>query len=610
MSAEALTTVINETQPPHPAPVRSGWSVALARGAIVSVAVVLAWWTWGHWGDIQIDCGRELYVPLEVLRGKLVYRDFWYPYGPLMPYVEALLIATFGKHLAVYYIFGLSVTIASALLLFEIGMILDGIAVGLTAAFGLILEGFEPWAFNFIFPYSYAATLGLALGLLSAILAVKYVINDSRISLALGGVAAALALLCKQEVGLASFVMLGWIVGAGAVCKRSVPRLFDGALLCLPGAAIATAVYGYLFWKLTPGFVLENWIGPPGPYFAEKYGKTLYAGFGMRFAPFETAGLIVSGALALRLWYWLARLSLRSKNARVWLIAIVAIPLVVRVATSGSPWSHSVLWHLVAVVWEIIVYPRGMYFVALGYLIYLGVQLYKTRDAGLLLAKTAVSVFAVALAVRVLAQVTPLGYSIYYATPLFLIFALALSATVRLASTEHPERAGFVTNRLLAVEVLILAILIVPFGGWRNTRLETDWGAIYLSRNDADTAKALLGLIGQAKQSGKRVVIVPELPILYALTDTEAVGRWYTLLPGFLSAAEEADYVRALSRARPDIMIVTARSYEEYGAPRFGVDFVRQVAKWIEGNYRFVERIGEPPQGSSQSLSARIYQRL
>jgi hypothetical protein len=45
---------------------------AIAAGAILEVVLLMAWYTWERWGDLQVDCGRELYVPLEILRGKLL----------------------------------------------------------------------------------------------------------------------------------------------------------------------------------------------------------------------------------------------------------------------------------------------------------------------------------------------------------------------------------------------------------------------------------------------------------------------------------------------------------------------------------------------------------
>src|SRR5271170_4925919 len=102
------------------------WEDAASRGLIVVVAILLAWYTWARWGDIQVDCGRELYVPVEILRGKLLYRDIFYPYTPLAPYLGAVLIGIFGPHLAVLYLFGITVGIGSAMLLLEIGKMLEG----------------------------------------------------------------------------------------------------------------------------------------------------------------------------------------------------------------------------------------------------------------------------------------------------------------------------------------------------------------------------------------------------------------------------------------------------------------------------------------------------
>lgn len=46
----------------------------------------------------QGDHGRDLYAASAVLRGELPYRDFWWVYGPLMPYYYGLFFKFLGVH--------------------------------------------------------------------------------------------------------------------------------------------------------------------------------------------------------------------------------------------------------------------------------------------------------------------------------------------------------------------------------------------------------------------------------------------------------------------------------------------------------------------------------
>jgi Dolichyl-phosphate-mannose-protein mannosyltransferase len=211
------------------------WTDAAARGFIVLVAIVLAWYTWAHWGDIQVDCGRELYVPAEILRGNLIYRDFFYSYGPLAPYLCALLIAIFGPHLVVLYLFGIAVAIGCAIMLYELGAMLEGRAAGLTAGLALLFVGVAPNSSNYILPYSYAATIGLLLSLVCVWLTLRHIFDQNGYDLLKAGFAASMAILCKQELGAACYLMLTFVVVMEAILRRSIRPLLDGIIACAPG---------------------------------------------------------------------------------------------------------------------------------------------------------------------------------------------------------------------------------------------------------------------------------------------------------------------------------------------------------------------------------------
>jgi hypothetical protein len=206
----------------------------IARAIIVAVAGTMAWFTWGHWGDFQIDCGREIYVPAAILQGKLLYRDIWYMYGMLAPYVQALLFHVFGISLTVLYVFGLTLTIGSALLVFEIARQFDlGLSLSVLPSLFFLSEAFYPFIFNFVFPYSYAATLASFLGLACLYFVIRHALGMRVMHLGMAALFGALALMTKQEFGFACLILLAFEVAVSYLIRRSAPQLGQNLAVCL-----------------------------------------------------------------------------------------------------------------------------------------------------------------------------------------------------------------------------------------------------------------------------------------------------------------------------------------------------------------------------------------
>src|SRR5437868_11709522 len=72
------------------------WSFVGHWGLVIGVFVFMTAWTWFGWNDPVIDFGRELYVPLKITQGKVLYRDIAYFNGPLSPYFNALVFKVLG----------------------------------------------------------------------------------------------------------------------------------------------------------------------------------------------------------------------------------------------------------------------------------------------------------------------------------------------------------------------------------------------------------------------------------------------------------------------------------------------------------------------------------
>src|SRR5258706_9067400 len=76
--------------------------------------------SWLAWGDFEFDYGREMYVPLRLLEGDVLYRDVRYQYGPFSPYLHALGYRLWKPHLGVLYASGIATTTAVVLVLYWI----------------------------------------------------------------------------------------------------------------------------------------------------------------------------------------------------------------------------------------------------------------------------------------------------------------------------------------------------------------------------------------------------------------------------------------------------------------------------------------------------------
>jgi hypothetical protein len=583
------------------------WPDATARAVIVAVALGLFWLTWAHWGSIQVDCGRELYIPYQLQRGKLLYRDLWFPHGPLASYVEALLIGVFGQHLNAFYLFGFAIAVSCALLSLQMGLMIQERAAGIAAALVLLLQGFAPTPFNYIFPYAYTGPLGLLLVLMCACFTIRDTLGRPGHNLIVAGLAAGLATLCKQEMGVVCYILLAFTLLTKAITQRSTRAIFRGAAECIPGVILWTVVYGWFFYKLTASFILfDNWQFFPGSYFMKTYGATYAALLGFRFVPSELMFLILEDVAILLLWYQFARV-----NAKwAWRWPFVAMVLALASVTGSVRYFASARQSLVAVSPLLFLFPPGMFFIAIGFFAF---NLYKLRnDPGerKLLSECVLAVFALALSLRILSQVEPVDYGIYYDIPLFLIFLIVIKRCARpgLPSLTLEAQTKNI-NSLFTIEVIMLAIILVPLDSARTAKLETSWGEIYLEPIDVDVAHQIVDFILEKKRSGARVVVLPEGHMMYALTRTESPNRWETIIPGVLSPSQEEDYLADLRRVRPDYIVLTNRRTADYGASYFGIDYDRKIYQWIGANYLVAGEFGHFRRDDSLGWAALLYAR-
>ena len=262
-------------------PVR--WNL-ITIGALVSLVLLWAAWayaTWGHWGNLTIDSGHEMYVPAVLAEGKTLYRDVWFMYGPAAPYFNSYLFRLFGSHLNVLYWAGLVSALGSAIFLYLVGMRLSSWLAGWTAAAVVLIQAFHPSFFCFPLPYSFSSVYGCLMACFFLWLAVMASSSASWGWILGAGMAAAAALLLKLEFGAACYAALVLLIAARSIQQRtwkSVPR--DLAAI-LPGALICIVVIRWMISIAGVDFILqENFMSWPTSYFMKTYGKFWLASTG------------------------------------------------------------------------------------------------------------------------------------------------------------------------------------------------------------------------------------------------------------------------------------------------------------------------------------------
>jgi hypothetical protein len=556
----------------------------LALAVIVAIWAARVYTTWETWGSLTIDCGREMYVPAVLAQGKTLYRDVWYMYGPVAPYLNSLLYRLFGIRLEVLYWAGSLSALASAMLLFLVGKRMSSRLAGFTAAIVVLLQSFHAWHFSFPLPYSFASVYGALIACLFLWSAIYAASSENKLWFFTSAWMSAIALLLKPEYGIACYAVLALLFVGRARRRCSWKFAGTDALAALPGI-LASA--GVIFWMVSIRGVefltQENIASWPTSYFMRTFGKVWL----------EKTGLALSGAAfgeaSIRAIFFLGCLLV------VYLIAWhkprTRKSILIACVTSGSLAAYGLLHHWAALTYfAALFFPRDMVLYVL--ILALG-ALFFTRwfsPAGEDLSVLVLFAFSALLALRVLLRMTPAGYPIYYNGPVILAFLLALRPLV--PRGDIPRRVVLRAEALFCVGCLsIVAIVAGRYVADTSdmTKLTTDRGSILVSNQVAANYRAAIAFMKDRAAHGEATLSIPEDVSLYFFSATDCPTRIYTFAPGIVAPGKmTSDVEREIERKHVRYLLWSNRTYPDYGAPVFGEDFNQDLRDYLKSHYRKV----------------------
>jgi len=554
-----------------------------------SSLVGLAIWSWRRWADVQVDFGRELYVPWRLASGDVLYRDLSYFNGPLSPYLNSLGFRLFGEGYSVLAGMNLVVLAAACVMLYlllrEAGDPLSAFAGTLSLIW---ISAFQHLTFfgnyNWIAPYSHEITHGIALALAALLTAARARREPSPWKYVVTGLALGLVFLTKAEVFLAAAVsvalMLAWP-------SKSEARASGRSLTLLAGAAALPALLSWLLLAVPLGGggalvgVLGSWSG----IFSSAVPELAFYTNGMGFDE--------PGANLIELIRWAAKLAIvlgslaaldrllrnRVVNRIAAILAAIAIALVL--ARADLDWGQA---------------ARPLPLIVLSGGAWSALELRRARGNELvhaLLVRTSLCGFAFVLLLKMLLAARLHHYGFALAMP-------ALAVSFAMVTGWIPEalrrwtRAGVVL-RFGAVGLLVgTSIAYLQLSNIRYSNKEHPLGS-GADRMLADPVRGLgfelaLQEIEQRFPEDATLVVLPEGVTLNYLARRRNPTPYVNFMPPELLLFGEDEIIAALEADPPDGIVLMHKDASEYGAPLFGTHYGRKIARWVATRYEQVRR--------------------
>jgi len=245
-------------------------SCKLGLTAIILAFVTAATLTWRKWPDVTIDFGTQLYIPWQILKGAVLYRDlFYFAGGPFSQYFNALLFKIFGVSFLTLIVANLTFVAGIIYLIYRRFMAAADVATATLICLAIVLVfAFEQFMqtgnYNYIAPYSHEALHGLILSIL-AIAFLSDWINKEKTHFALAaGFCVGVVFLTKPDIFAA--LALTVVAGFALFLMTRGRKIFIGSLAAFIFAGLLPPLFFFIYflrvedWRHSMRAVIFGWL--------------------------------------------------------------------------------------------------------------------------------------------------------------------------------------------------------------------------------------------------------------------------------------------------------------------------------------------------------------
>ncbi len=550
--------------------------------------------SWLKWPDLLVDYGRELYVPWQIMQGKVLYTDINHLYGPLSSYFNAFLFQIFGTGISTLAYFNIVIVILITFFIYSfIKSSYGGLTATVAGACFLVIFAFSQYTgianYNFVCPYSHEITYGIFLFFVTLFIFKKYTADSKIIYASLIGFLLGLLFLTKVEIFVAGLIstlfgliFIFWRIGPPHPKKHLFFILFFFLLPIL-------AFVAYFSFHMPPADALGSVLASYKNIFIGELAGNIYyrhlAGFD------ETSlniGLMLTSAVVYLIYFifagFVAYLFTRlTKRKPVYGAFIIIAAALILILLSG----------IFTISWIDMARPYPVFiFLLLACLIFN--LMTKSKDKTFIVQKLPfilLAIFSLFLLLKIILNVHFYHYGFALAMPSALVMVVLMLYYI-------PNFFSRYGNRIVAMSFSGLFIVLTLLFYFNYTRdvYETKIYPVAAGPDRLLTfgekmfsygpiINKTLAYIDQSMTPDDTFIVMPDGIMLNYLSRRNNPSRYFEFTPNIVQAIGEENIIHEISLNPPSFIILSKKDTSEHGARFFGADYALNIYSWIIDNY-------------------------
>ena len=507
----------------------------------------------GHYGNILLDVGREIYYPEQILKGKVLYKDLFNIYGPFSYLWNALLYKIFMPNLGTLYFSGIvcSFAIVTGIYMIARKFLSEFLSLSI-GIFTIVCGVCATHLFNYTLPYSY--------GMLYGTVGVIYSIW---------------ALIKFKEENKTQYLYFAALLGGLCVSNKYdffifALFLFVVALFTKNKKVILNFITCFMLIPLICALVL--------------FLQHLNLADCIK-AYRDIKSIVASDSISY--FYSIQGIFFNPKVILMWIINIIKTGLCFLALIGGVKILdiNKILGWIVIVISSILLYfiatPAILMFLAPLTILTVVICIKNVKDNVPL---TCLFIGTFTVCTKCFWVFLNLNYG-NYASPLLICTFLAVLFTILNKKYQKAFAIGL---------LVISAYYLTDFSSRRialNYKVSTNKGVIYTFEKNAETTNEVIS--GLVASKAKTAVIYPEGLIINFLSNVKSDDYYNSLLPLYAESIGEQKFIDLLDKSKPDFVILTNQNMHEYGSDYICDNYAIGFCQELQEKYNMLDDIND-----------------